>query len=116
VTVTEEARYRLHGHLEEIMGEQHAAALMEWAPDGPLASKEDVEQVRRMLHADIEHLREVMDLRFAAVDQRLETMATKDMVLDLKAELHKEMRTQTYVILGAMSAVAGMAAAVARLF
>lgn len=93
------------------MGEQTAAALMEWIPDGPLASK-----------ADIDHLREVMDLRFEmvdqrfeAVDQRFETMATKEMVLDLKAELHREMRTQTYVILGAISAMTGIATAIARM-
>lgn len=122
MTVTEEAQHRLHTHLEEIMGEQHAAALMEWIPDGPLASKADIEELRTELKQDIDHLREVMDLRFVAVhqrfemvDQRFETMATKEMVLDLKAELHREMRTQTYVILGAISAMTGIATAIARM-
>lgn len=108
MTVTEEARYRLHGHLEEIMGEEHAAALMEWLPDGPIASKDDVDRLRDDVKKDIDHLREVMDLRF-------ETVATKEMVLDLKAELHREMRTQTYVILGAISAMTGIATVIARL-
>jgi hypothetical protein len=91
VTITEEARHRLHTHLEEIMGERHAAALMEWAPDGPLASK-----------ADIDHLREVM--------------ATKEMALDLKATLERELRTHTVVLVGAMITIAGVTASAARMF
>ena len=112
MTVTEEARHRLHTHLEEIMGEQHAAALMEWVPDGPLASK-----------ADIDHLREVMDLRFEAVNQRFETVnqrfetvATKEMVLDLKAELHREMRVHTLVLVGTIVSVNGLLLGAARIF
>ena len=85
------------------MGEEHAAAVMEWFPDSPVATK-----------ADIDHLREVMDLRFETTATKLEMTAVKEMVLDLKAELHREMQTQTYVILGAISAVAGIATAIAR--
>jgi len=105
VTVTEEARHRLYGHLEEVMGEQHAAALLEWVPHGPLASRDDVE-----------HLREAMGLRFAAVDARFDAlearMATKEDVANLRAELHSALRMHSLVIIGAV----GTMISAARLF
>lgn len=118
MTVTEQARHRLHGHLEEIMGEEHAAALMEWLPDGPLASKDDVERVRTELKQDIAHLREVMDVRFEAVDHRFEAIhhEMRSGFDALRAEFQRELRVQTFVTIGGVATLAGVAATMARMF
>jgi hypothetical protein len=112
VTVTEQARHRLHAHLEEIVGEEHAAALMEWLPDGPIASKADVE-------TGLAHLREVMDLRFeqaaATADLRWEQTATKSDLHDLRTEMYKGFTRQTWGLVTAVSLVNGLMLAALRL-
>jgi len=101
VTVTEQARHRLHTHLEEIMGEEHAAALMEWLPDGPLASKAHVETV-------FAHLREVMDLRWKQT-------ATKADLHDVRTEMYKGFTRQTWGLVSAVSLINGLMLAALRL-
>lgn len=116
MTVTEQARHRLHAHLEETMGEEHAAALMEWLPDGPIASKADVE-------TGLAHLREVMDLRFeqmaATADLRWEQTATKSElkaeIADLRTEMYKGFTRQTWGLVTAVSVVNGLMLAALRL-
>ncbi|HEX2040146.1 MAG TPA: hypothetical protein VHF47_10490 [Acidimicrobiales bacterium] len=141
MTVTEQARHRLYAHLEEIMGEEHAAALTEWLPDGPLASKADIDDLRAATKADIEglraatkadieglradidhlraatkadidHLREVMDIRW-------EQTATKAEVLTglagLQVEMHKGFTRQTWGLVTAVSVVNGLMLGALRL-
>jgi hypothetical protein len=88
------------------MGEEHAAAVMEWVPDGPLASKADIEQ-------QFAHSREIMDLRFAALRealaQRFEMMATVTSVSDLRAEMHSTIRLHTIVLVGALGTMISLA-------
>ena len=98
------------------MGEEHAAAVMEWVPDGPLASKADVQGLRHDMEQQFAHSREITDVRFAALrealDQRFETMATATSVSDLRAELHNTIRLHTIVLVGAL----GTMISIARIF
>lgn len=103
MTVTEQARYRLHAHLEEIMGEEHAAALMEWLPDGPLASK-----------ADIDHLREIMDIRWEQTATKMDFHQVRGELADLRSEMHKGFTRQTWGLVTAFAALNGLALAAAR--
>lgn len=112
MTVTEQARHRLHAHLEEIMGEEHAAALMEWVPDGPIASKVDIEHLREVIDLRLNVVDErfkAVDERFKAVDERLKTLATAEALANLRAELHSTLRMHTLVIIGAMGTMISLA-------
>lgn len=82
------------------MGEEHAAALMEWLPAGPLASK-----------ADIDHLAERTDLRFDAMRQEMRAGFA-----EVRAEFRDDLRTHTLVLVGAMVTIAGLTASAARIF
>ena len=89
------------------MGEEHAAAVMEWVPDGPLASKADIQGLRHDMEQQFAHVREVMDLRFAASRE-----ATATLVSDLRAEMHSTIRLHTIVLVGAL----GTMISIARIF
>ncbi|MDQ3756466.1 MAG: hypothetical protein M3394_01275 [Actinomycetota bacterium] len=108
MTVAEQARHRLHAHLEEIMGEEHAAAVMEWLPDGPLASK-----------ADIDHVREVMDIRWEQTATKADLLATKAELLvglaDVRTEMHRGFTRQTWALVSAVSVINGLMLAALRL-
>ena len=80
------------------MGEQHAAALMEWLPDGPVASKADIEGWRAATKADIDHLREIMDARW-------EHTATKADLHDVRSEMHRGFTRQTWSLVTAFAVV-----------
>src|SRR5688572_29868974 len=112
VTVTEQARHRLHAHLEETMGEEHAAALMEWLPDGPIAGKDDVERLRVALKTDIEHLREVMDFRWEHTATKADLIAVREELgvglANLRTEMHKGFTRQTWALITAMGVLNGL--------
>lgn len=94
------------------MGEEHAAALMEWLPDGPIASKVDVE-------TGFAHLREVMDLRWEQTATKAELHTLRAEVLtglaDLRVEMHKGFVRQTWGLVSAVSVVNGLMLAALRL-
>ena len=83
------------------MGEEHAAALMEWVPDGPIASKADIDQLRGEFGTEFAHLREIMDLRW-------EQTATKADIAELRAEMHEGFTKQTWRLVTAMVAINGL--------
>lgn len=73
--MTEERRYRLHRKLEETLGDEEAATLMEHLPPYPwdkLAMKEDVkraaEDLRREVTIEIRRLDEKIDTRFDSLE------------------------------------------------
>lgn len=78
MAITETSRHRLHTTLETVLGEEQAATLMEHLPPtgwGDVATKRD-----------LDHLREIMDVRF-------EQMVTK-------GEFHRTLRMHTLALVG----------------
>lgn len=75
MAITEESRHRLHQRLEKVLGEEPATTLMEHLPQRgweEMATKRDLDQlqaavgqVQAALKRDIDHLGEVMDVRFS---------------------------------------------------
>lgn len=79
--MTEERRYRLHRKLEETLGHEEAATLMEHLPPYPwdkLAMKEDVkraaEDLRREVTIEIRRLDEKIDTRFDSLEATTKTL------------------------------------------
>jgi hypothetical protein len=133
VAITEVERLRLHQHFKESMGEEQAATLMQCLPPagwGDVATKQDLAHLRDATKQDIArlrdatkqdiarlrdatkqdfaHLREWCDIKFDAVDTRFDSVATKEDVANLRAELHKVMRTQLFGFFVAASAAASL--------
>lgn len=79
--MTEERRYHLHRKLEETLGHEEAATLMEHLPPYPwdkLAMKEDVkraaEDLRREVTIEIRRLDEKVDTRFDSLEATTKTL------------------------------------------
>ena len=124
----EDDRHRLHQHLEEVLGRDDANTLMEHLPPtgwANVATKDDVEHLRvstthhlDQLRAQMVHefeLRDVrferIDLRFQQVDARIDQMEQRfDQIdqrfgsfrLEMKADLERALRMQTFAIVGLM--------------
>lgn len=90
MAVTEETRYEVHKYFEETMGSERAGTLMAMLPPvgwGDVATKQDLRQLREWAS---------------------ERFATKQDLSRVHIDLHKEIRAQTYVLLTAMVAIAGL--------
>jgi len=117
----EDDRYRLHQHLEEVLGRDDANTLMEHLPPtgwANVATKDDVEHLRvstthhlDQLRAQMVHefeLRDVrferIDLRFQQVDARFDQMDQRfdSFRLEMKADMERAFRMQTFAIVGLM--------------
>lgn len=128
----EDDRYRLHQHLEEVLGRDDANTLMEHLPPtgwANVATKDDVEHLRvstthhlDQLRAQMVHefeLRDVrferIDLRFQQVDARFDQMEHRfeqveqrfderfgSFRLEMKADMERAFRMQTLAIVGLM--------------
>lgn len=99
MAVDEEARPLLHRKLEEVLGPQEAATLMEHLPPvgwADVATKHDLDQLREVIETTIE-----------ATEYKL--MAT------FRAELIRQTHTMVLAQAGTVLAVAGLAFAAARL-
>ena len=57
-----------------------------------------------------------MDLRFETTATKLETTAVKECVLELQAELHRDLRVHTLVLVGTIVGVNGLLLGAARIF
>ena len=103
----EDDRYRLHQHLEEVLGRDDANTLMEHLPPtgwANVATKDDVEHLRvstthhlDQLRAQMVHEFELRDVRFDQIDQRFDSFR-----LEMKADLERAFRMQTFAIVGLM--------------
>jgi len=93
--ISDEARYRLHQRLDEVLGAQEAAALMSELPPmgwGDLATKRDVESLGSSLRSDMGTLEARMGGR-----------------------LDRELRLMTWRLITAMVAVMSVFVAAVRL-
>ena len=103
----EDDRYRLHQHLEEVLGRDDANTLMEHLPPtgwANVATKDDVEHLRvstthhlDQLRAQMVHEFELRDVRFDQIDQRFDSFR-----LEMKADMERAFRMQTFAIVGLM--------------
>ena len=103
----ENDRYRLHQHLEEVLGRDDANTLMEHLPPtgwANVATKDDVEHLRvstthhlDQLRAQMVHEFELRDVRFERIEQRFDSFR-----LQMKADMERAFRMQTFAIVGLM--------------
>ena len=103
----EDDRYRLHQHLEEVLGRDDANTLMEHLPPtgwANVATKDDVEHLRvstthhlDQLRAQMVHEFELRDVQFDRIDQQFNAFR-----LEMKADMERAFRMQTLAIVGLM--------------
>ena len=103
----EDDRFRLHQHLEEVLGRDDANTLMEHLPPtgwANVATKDDVEHLRvstthhlDQLRAQMVHEFELRDVRFERIEQRFDSFR-----LEMKADMERAFRMQTFAIVGLM--------------
>lgn len=100
--MTEERRYRLHRRLEETLGDEEAATLMEHLPPYPwdkLAMKEDVTRA-------VDDLRDKIDARFDAFEEKTEIRF--DSLVTAK-EFHNTIRLHALGLMSTSVALFGIA-------
>lgn len=118
--MTEDRRYRLHRKLEETLGDEEAATLMEHLPPYPwdtLAMKEDVtravDNLSEKIDARFAAFEVKIDARFAAVDSRFEALeektATRFDTLVTAKEFHNTIRVHTLGLMTTSVALFGIA-------
>ena len=105
MAVSEESRHRLHGRLEEILGREEAAALMEYLPPvgwADVATKRDLDHMSLVLRGELAVMESKLEARF-------ETGLTR-VTLDARSGL----RTLFIGLAGLQMSGAALALAVAR--
>lgn len=99
MAINEQSRHKLHGRLEQVLGADEAATLMEHLPPmgwADVATKRDLDLAKRDL-----------DLRMDVLEQRL--------LAQFRAELIHQTRTMALAMSTSVVAVGGLAFAAARL-
>ena len=83
MAITEQTRHHLYLRLEEVLGSEEAAVLMEHLPPvgwADVATRRDIDHLERQLMAGfaaIDHRFEMMNLRFEQVDSRFEQIEAR---------------------------------------
>ena len=106
MAITEEERHRLYLRLEEVLGREQAATLMEHLPPvgwADVATKRDLDQLASATKRDLDHLEGTL---------RSEIRQQGD---QLRAEWRKDLNQQTFLLLGAIAAMAGAMVAAVRI-
>lgn len=112
MAVTEKQRHDLFNKLEETLGSDGAATLMDMLPPvgwADVATKHDIAALRQATTQDIVALRH----DFERLERRIDSLGD---VFATKAELHQELRGQTRTFVGWMvTSQATLAAVVAMI-
>jgi hypothetical protein len=113
VAITEEDRHRLYQRLEEVLGREQAATMMEHLPPvgwADVATKRDLDHQSERIEARFDALR-------AEVAHQIERLsgAITQQGDQLRAEWRHELQQQVYVLVGANVAVAAAVVAAIRL-
>lgn len=121
MAVDERSRHKLHARLEQVLGTEEAAVLMEHLPPvgwADVATKRDLDQLAVVTKRDLDHLGNAMDLKLEAFRQEfdLKLDALKNELLaTFRSELLHQTRTMMFGMSTSMVAVGGLAFAAARL-
>ncbi len=125
MAVDEGSRHKLHTRLEEVLGTEEAAVLMEHLPPvgwADVATKRDLDQlavatkrdldqqtiaIQRELHLTVDAVKQEFDLKLDGLKQEL--LAT------FRSELLHQTRTMMFGLSTSVVAVGGVAIAAARL-
>ncbi len=106
MTIDERSRHALFARLEEVLGSEEAATLMEHLPPvgwADVATKRDLDQ----LSVETKHVIDRLDSKLEATKQEL--LAT------FRAELNGQTRTMIFAMSASVVSVAGLAFAAGRL-
>ncbi len=109
MAISEESRHRLYGRLEEVLGRESAATLMEHLPPvgwADVATRRDLDHLGRQ----VDHLGEVLRSELGALESRLESRIEAGI-----AGARAALRTLFLGLVGLQVSAAGLALAVARL-
>ena len=101
MAITEELRHRIYQRLEEVLGHDEAAGLMEYLPPVGWA---DVATKR-----DLDHLETGLGARIDNIAIRIDNLGDKH-----RGEWRRDMLQQTYVHVGAMVGIAGVVVSAAK--
>jgi len=96
----ERARQALYARLEEVIGDDHAATLMQYLPPDPsdLATKSDLRELR----VGLDHRMDGLDQRMDGLDGRMDRMERHmERFDDRLHDLHGALREQTRVFVAA---------------
>ena len=109
MAIDERLRLSIHTRLTELLGSEEATALIEHIMPVPwhdVATKDDLDNLRVELRADVAVVRADIDVLRADMG--------RDMA-DLRTEMHQSIVTQTRWLVGYISAFGAIMLAVARL-
>lgn len=142
MAITEEARHHLYQALEQTLGPDEAATLMEHLPPvgwADVATKRDLDSLRAATKRDIESLGADIESLAAATKRDIESLAAgtkRDIdslaattkqdiemlglrlgtrISDLRADMYKELRTQMMALVGTNLTVGALVVAAVRL-
>lgn len=117
MTVTDEQRHRLYEWVEQSGGKEVAATLMGLLPPvgwADVATKHDMDREHALLRSAMNHgfaeLRGEMTQGFAQLRGEM-----SEGFADLRVEIHRNLRTQLYWLLGFMVTIQGAFAALTQL-
>lgn len=97
-------RAELLAKLSALLGPRHAATLMESLHPQPwseVATKRDLDALRAEVKAQFDHLETTLDVRFAAVGDRLEAL--------LRERIDAQTKLLVFSLVGAVLTAAGIA-------
>jgi hypothetical protein len=113
VAITEESRYQLFQRLEELLGPEKVATLMELLPPvgwADVATKRDLDHVQQVLDSKIDASFGALDSKICTLDGRIDRLG-----VELRAEMFREQRNQTLAIIGANTTIMALLLAAFRL-
>jgi predicted nuclease with TOPRIM domain len=139
VAITESSRHKLHGRLDEVLGQEEAATLMEHLPPvgwADVATRRDLDHSSEMLRAEmtqgfaaVDHRLALVDARFDQMDERFDRMDARldrmdgrfdrmdgrfDRMDERFVDLERAMRVNNLQLISVMTAVFTMLAAALR--
>jgi len=117
MALSDQQRHGLHGRLEEVLGREHAAALMTQIPPtgwADMATKQDLALLGERLDARIERVEATLDARIDGVEAGLEAKIETSEHRILGA-LHRELNIQMRITVLALAATGSVIIAAVRL-